>query len=234
MNQYAPKRILSASDSSVIAIFSDEASFDAHRQVLQLFRSLRAVNDPRIRNIHPAYASVLIDFDPLQITHEEVAALVEQLARRAGKEPAGITKTVCIPVCYDAQLGPDLEGVAAHCGISAEEVIRMHSSADYRVSFLGFSPGFGYLAGLPAQLAVPRLASPRILVHAGSVGIAGTQTGVYPLDSPGGWQIIGRTPQRMFDPEAQPPALLQPGDRVRFVPIHIREFESQLENRRDR
>lgn len=212
----------------MIAIFGEESSLAMHRRVLQLFHLLRALNDPRIRNIHPAYASVLIDFDPLRIPHDELIELIRRLGQTAAGEPSGATRRICIPVCYNAQLGPDLDDVAAHCGIPVEEVIRMHSTADYFVSFLGFSPGFGYLAGLPAQLAVPRLTTPRKLVHAGSVGIAGTQTGVYPLDAPGGWRIIGRTPMRMLNPEMEPPTALQVGDQVRFVPIGRREFESQL------
>jgi inhibitor of KinA len=227
-------RIVSASDSSVIAIFDKEASPAAHQRVLQLFTRLRALNDPRIRNIHPAYASVLVDFDPLQFPHKKMTALLKQLAERESGGPASPARRVEIPVCYDPQLGPDLGTVAKHCRITPNEVIRIHSSAEYTVSFLGFSPGFGYLAGLPAQLSVPRLATPQKLVPAGSVGIAGTQTGVYPVNSPGGWRIIGRTPLRMFDPEIEPPTLLQHGDEVRFVPIGFKEFESQLANRRDR
>jgi len=226
-------RILSASDSSVIAVFGEKESLAAHRRVLELFYKLRALKDPRIRNIHPAYASVLIDFDPLRVTHDQLLVLVEQLMQKPASEAAVATRLVCIPVCYDSPCGPDLEDVAEHCRISVEEVIRLHSSADYSVSFLGFSPGFAYLAGLPSKLAAGRLTTPRRLVPAGSVGIAGTQTGVYPLDSPGGWKIIGRTPMRMFDPEAEPPTAIQSGDRVRFVPIDSREFELQLANRRE-
>jgi inhibitor of KinA len=219
--------ILPASDSSVIVLFGEKASPAAHRRVSNLFHRLRALNDQRILNIHPAYASVLVDFDPLQIRHDEMIALLEQLIEPNPGKDLGTARQIEIPVCYGEPFGPDLDDVAAHCKISAEEVIRMHSSAVYAVSFLGFLPGFGYLAGLPAQLAVPRLATPRKLVHAGSVGIAGARTGIYPVDSPGGWRIIGRTPLRMFDPEAEPPALLRYGDHVRFIQIDCREFESQ-------
>ncbi len=225
-------RILSASDSSVIAVFGEKTSLAAHSRVLELFHKLRSLEDPRIRNIHPAYASILIDFDPLRFTHDQLIALVEQLLQKPVPEAAVSTRLVCIPVCYDSRCGMDLEDVAEHCRISVDEVIRLHSSADYSVSFLGFSPGFAYLAGLPSKLAAGRLSTPRRLVPAGSVGIAGTQTGVYPLDSPGGWKIIGRTPMRMFDPEAEPPTAIHLGDQVRFVPIDSREFELQLANRR--
>ncbi len=225
-------RILPASDSSVIAIFGDEASLAVHRRVLQLFSRLRAHDDSRIRNIHPAYTSVLVDFDPLQLRHGEMIALLERLIGQDTGDASGALREIRIPVCYGGQVGPDLDDVAAHCKIPVEEVIRMHASAEYFVSFLGFSPGFGYLAGLPAQLAVPRLITPRKLVQAGSVGIAGTQTGVYSVDSPGGWRIIGRTPLSMFNPEAEPPTLLQVGDRVRFIPIDPEEFESEIRRER--
>jgi KipI family sensor histidine kinase inhibitor len=224
-------RILRASDSSVMAIFGDEASLAAHRRVLHLFHRLAAAADPRIRNIHPAYCSVLVDFDPLRMPHEELIGLIEGLTQSPVEESANAPQGVVIPVCYDTRLAPDLHAVAERCGITTAEVIRLHTSADYFVSFLGFSPGFGYLTGLPEQLAAPRLVTPRKLVSAGSVGIAGKQTGVYPIDSPGGWNIIGRTPLRMFDPETSPPAVLKYGDSVRFEPIDYDEFEARSRGR---
>jgi KipI family sensor histidine kinase inhibitor len=123
-----------------------------------------------------------------------------------------------IPVCYGLEYGPDLDAVAAHCGLSPDEVIARHTAAEYRVYMLGFSPGFPYLGGLDPNIAAPRRETPRIKVPAGSVGIAGMQTGIYPLESTGGWQIIGRTPMRLFDPGLEEPCLLRPGDRLRFVP----------------
>jgi KipI family sensor histidine kinase inhibitor len=220
-----PPQIRSASDSSIIVLFGEEVQMSAHHRVLQLFYRLSKLEITGIRNIHPAYASVLVDFEPLKIPKDDLISVLQQLLQPAEEAATPAVRTVQIPVCYDVQLGPDLEGVAAHCELSIEEVIRIHSSADYIVSFLGFTPGFGYLLGLPEQLVVPRLANPRRLVYAGSVGIAGVQTGVYSVDSPGGWRIIGRTPLNMFDPDAESPTLLQQGDRVRFVPISIRDFE---------
>lgn len=217
-------RIEPASDSSVIVIFGDAITREFHGSVVQLFHGLRALNDSRIRNIHPAYASVLVDFDPLRIRHGELIATLEKLVHDATEMHAVETRTVEIPVCYEPEFAPDLAAVADHVHLSVEEVVHAHSSAGYFVSFLGFSPGFAYLGGLPAHLAVPRLATPRRLVTAGSVGIAGSQTGVYPLNSPGGWRLIGRTPLRMFDPLADPPTRLQLGDEVRFVPVSRERF----------
>jgi KipI family sensor histidine kinase inhibitor len=224
-------RIEIASDSSLLVRFGESASPDCFRAVTSFFRRVRALKDARIRNIHPAYASVLIDFDPLRISHRELAVLLEGVTPRGGdaKDPQ---RVVTIPVCYGDEFGPDLRFVAEHSGLSIDEVVRMHSSASYVVHFLGFSPGFGYLDGLPERLESPRLASPRKHVTAGSVGIAGNQTGVYPVDSPGGWQLIGRTPVRMFDPLAESPTRLEPGDSVRFQPVNRASFDELAKKER--
>lgn len=128
------------------------------------------------------------------------------------------SRLVNVPVIYGGEAGPDLLQVADHAGLSAKQVVELHSSREYDVFFIGFQPGFPYLAGLDPRLHMPRRAEPRVAVPAGSVGIGGSQTGVYPLASPGGWQLIGQTPVALFTPQQQPPTLLQPGDKVRFVP----------------
>lgn len=221
-------RVTAASDSSLLVEFGSEISQDAHEQVLSLFRVLLSEREARIRNLHPAYASLLIDFDPLQITHEDLGSHVQKFIDLGPPSAEGPGRSIEIPVCYDAEFGPDLPSVAEHNRISIEEVIRLHTSVTYHVYFLGFSPGFAYLGGLPPQLRTPRLATPRSRVAAGSVGIAGEQTGVYPLESPGGWRLIGRTPSRMFDASANSPSLLQPGDSVRFSAIDRSSFDKSL------
>ncbi len=198
--------------------------------MIALFQALQSGCDPRIRNLHPGYASLLIDFDPLRLTHAELSGSVQQIAH--ARETlvdiqAGVTT---IPVCYDLDFGPDLPDVAQHAGLSPEEIVRQHSAPTYLVYFLGFSPGFVYLGGLPEPLRTPRLATPRPSIAAGSIGIAGGQTGIYPVDSPGGWRLIGRTPVRMFDPEATPPTRLQPGDRMRFSPIDRATFDDMQQD----
>jgi inhibitor of KinA len=137
-----------------------------------------------------------------------------------------VARTVEIPVCYDPKFALDLEHVARHAQISPSEVVELHSAADYRVHCLGFTPGFPYLAGLPKKLATPRRVTPRKEIPGGSVAIGGAQAGIYPQRSPGGWNVIGRTPLRLFDPQKDPPALLRSGDRVRFRPIKQDEFEA--------
>ena len=210
-------QIRPASDSSLLVSFGDAISIDAHRQVMQLTQALaeRAVG---LRNLHPAFASVLIDFDPRRWTHQQVEELVRQrIAAQPGVAAGG--RLVEIPVRYGGVDGPDLEEVAHHTGLTPRRVVELHASAEYPVYFVGFAPGFPYLGGMPPELATPRLPAPRKRVPAGSVAIGGAQTGVYPLESPGGWRLIGRTPLRLFDPSADPPALLRMGDRVRFVPV---------------
>ena len=220
-------RIVPASDSALLISFGDAISLKTHQRVIALLHALKELKDPRIRNLHPAYASLLIDFDPLRLTHEELAALVASLVPDPASSSREPVKTIEVPVCYEHEFAPDLPQVARYTSLSEEQVIALHSAGDYFVYFLGFSPGFAYLGGLPTQLHVPRLATPRKQVSAGSVGLAGEQTGIYPNNSPGGWQLIGRTPLRMFDASVDPPSRLQPGDRVRFLRIDRAQFEDR-------
>jgi inhibitor of KinA len=223
--------ILPGSDSSLLVVFGSTISLHLHRQVLALFGALRAHADPRIRNLHPGYASLLIDFDPLRLTHQELASFVRQMVAVPSAEPVP-ARLVTIPVCYDPEFGPDLVAVARAADLTPEDLIRLHSEATYIVYFLGFSPGFAYLGGLPQILHVPRLTTPRKNVAAGTVGIAGSQTGIYPVDSPGGWRLIGRTPISLFTPNATPPTLLQPGDTVKFSPIDREKFRTMADSLR--
>jgi inhibitor of KinA len=221
-------KIIAASDASLLVEFGNTVSQQMHSCVIGLFRALLAERDARIRNLHPGYASLLIDFDVLQLSHEQLAEHVRQLVESGTGAKHAALRTVEIPVCYDGEFGPDLSDVATHHKITIEEVIRLHNSATYLVYFLGFSPGFAYMGGLPEKLRTPRLATPRTRVVAGSVGIAGEQTGVYPIDSPGGWRLIGRTPEQMFNASADQPTRLQPGDTVRFQAISHSTFEQLL------
>lgn len=220
-------RVVPASDSSLLVVLGDVMSLENHERVMSLFRALQRLNHPRIRNLHPACASILIDFDSLRLSHEEAASLIENLA---GEESSqyDATNIVTIPVCYDMEFAPDLQVVANLAKIPTHEVIRLHSSATYRVHFLGFTPGFAYLGGLPETLYSPRLATPRKYVPAGSVAIAGSQAGIYPVDSPGGWRLIGRTPVRIFDPDATQPTRLKPGDQVEFSAIDRATFDARV------
>jgi inhibitor of KinA len=220
--------LIPSSDASLLVRFGRTIEPAAHQRMLALFRVLAARRDPRVTNLHPAYASLLIDFDPLALDHAALGALIEGLesGAQACENPTPLHE---IPVCYDGELAPDLVEVCGLTGLTAEHLIAAHTAPEYVVHFLGFSPGFAYLGGLAPELAVPRLASPRKVVPAGSVAIGGAQTGVYPLASPGGWRIIGRTPLTLFFPEnTLHPTLLQPGDRVRFNRMHRQQFDAAL------
>lgn len=211
-------RCLPAGDQAVLVELGDSISPALNLQVRRLCAAVQRAAIPGVIDLHPAYASVLIRFDPLRLRRLALLELVSQaLAELDGVEllPA---RRVELPVYYGGSAGPDLEHVAAHSGLSPAAVVELHAAATYLVYFLGFAPGFAYLGGLPTELQTPRLETPRPLVPAGSVGIAGRQTGVYPLAIPGGWRLIGQTPRALFDPLRTPSALLQPGDEVRFVP----------------
>jgi KipI family sensor histidine kinase inhibitor len=210
-------RVIDASDRSLLVVFDERITLPAQQDVLRLTPLLRTLRG--VSNVHPAYASILVDFDPLTTGHLQLHRAAEELYASTAATALPEPRTVEIPVFYGGEDGPDLEGVAALTGHTPEEVIAIHSAADYIVYFLGFSPGFPYLGGMPESIGAPRLETPRRRVPAGSVAIGGLQTGVYPMTSPGGWRIIGRTPLCLFDPAADPPALLQMGDHVRFLRV---------------
>ena len=218
----------------------DDAPDQTLTEVLRTFRRLQDAAIPGVIELAPAYTTVAVFFDPTVVANagpkpdealdwltERVRAAVDPHMRggrvRAAASPVRLVE---IPVCYDPEFAFDLENVAHHAQISLREVVDLHSAAEYRVSCIGFVPGFPFLAGLPRKLATPRRATPRTEIPAGSVGIGGAQTGIYPLRSPGGWNLIGRTPLRLFDPEKSPPAFLRTGDRVRFRAITREEFET--------
>lgn len=211
-------RCLAAGDQAVLVELGDTISPALNLQVRRLCAAVQRAAIPGVIDLHPAYASVLIRFDPLRLRRPALLQLLTRALAELDVVELQPARRVELPVCYGGPAGPDLEHVAAHSGLSPAGVVELHSAASYLVYFLGFAPGFAYLGGLPAALQTPRLETPRPLVPAGSVGIAGRQTGVYPLAIPGGWRLIGRTSRVLFDPLRTPSALLQPGDEVRFVP----------------
>lgn len=207
-------------DTGLIVRVGD--SLDA---VLAATRKLEAARLPGVVEIAPAFASVAVFLESPAFLASCAAAIPGALQgrARAGKS-ARAPRTIEVPVCYEAEFAPDLEAVAEHGKLSPNEVIKRHAAARYQVRCVGFTPGFPYLSGLPASLATPRRATPRTAVPPGSVAIGGGQTGIYPLASPGGWNIVGRTPLRLFDVGREPAALFAAGDRVRFVAITPQEF----------
>ena len=216
-------RIQPFGESALLVTLGDQASIPSARHARVLAEAVDRLRseDDRWEPAIAAAASVLVPFDPFRIDEVEARAALERLM-------VGLPAVVPddpdarlheIAVRYGAGDGPDLEDVARETGLRPEEVVALHGSVEYEVLFLGFQPGFAYLGELPARLRLPRLETPRVRVEAGSVGIADRTTGIYPAASPGGWRILGRAAVRLFDPEASEPALLRPGDRVRFVPL---------------
>ena len=186
---------------------------------------LRRSPPPWLRATTPALASVLVEFDPLAVDADAVRGVIAE-AHRALQSPApGHGRLRTIPVVYGGEHGPDLDDVARLTGRSAADVVALHSGSDLRVLFAGFAPGFAYLGELAAELSVPRLETPRTRTPAGAVAIAGTMSGIYPSELPGGWRVIGRTPILLFDPQRDPPAYLVPGDRVGFEPITAADWD---------
>jgi KipI family sensor histidine kinase inhibitor len=219
----------------------DDAPEETLNDVLCAFQRLRRSGIPGAIELAPAYTSVAIFFNPIAVAKtmragEEIfdclvshirAAVAAGVDRgRHQKSSKSDARIVEIPVCYDPEFAPDIDDVACRAKVPRDEVVDLHSAAKYRVACIGFVPGFPFLAGLPKRLATPRRDTPRKEISPGSIGIGGAQTGIYPLRSPGGWNLIGRTPLKLFDPTKNPPTLLCPGDRVRFRAITREEFES--------
>src|SRR6266481_2323695 len=188
-----------ASDQSLLVYFGQKITLQAHQQVRKLLRLLELEPVAGIRNLHPAYRSLLVKFNGLRLRHDEVEAILRRYLERLEEIKLPEPRLVEIPVCYGGEFGPDLAEVCAIHGLTPAQVVELHASTEYLVYFLGFVPGFAYLGELPEALVTPRHATPRRKVPAGSVGIAGNQTGVYPCETPGGWRLLGRTPLAMFN-----------------------------------
>jgi KipI family sensor histidine kinase inhibitor len=222
-------RFQPSSDQSLLVYFGGQIAFRAHDRVRKLLRLIELEPIAGVRNLHPAYCSLLVKFDAFRVGHREMEEILKKYLERLETVALAGPREVEIPVRYGGEYGPDLNEVAAMHGMTPEQVIELHSSATYLVYFLGFVPGFAYLGELPKALITPRLPTPRRSVPPGSVGIAGSQTGVYPFATPGGWRLLGRTPTVMFRTGGQSFSFLSIGDRVRFLPI-AHERRSALES----
>ena len=212
-------------DQSLLIEFEESISSAIHRKVRALSQAIERAEIPGVREVIPAYRSMLVHYDPQGTSIEDLCLRVRKLETSPGELDATASRRVRIPVCYGGDLGPDLAYVARHNGLTEDDVVAVHSGATYLVYMVGFLPGFPYLGGMSDKIATPRLPEPRTKTPAGSVGVAGTQTGIYPIESPGGWRIIGRTPIELFRAHEVPPARLRMGDSVEFVPISLSEFE---------
>ena len=218
-------RFLPAGDSALVAEFGSEVDETLNQQVHDMARWLERAGISGVTEVLPTFRSLMIFYDPVRISYR---TLVRKLGRyRLVAEGAALSeKTVLqVPCCYD---GPDLDGMCALTGLSREEIIAIHSGVDYKIYMMGFLPGFVYLGGLDKRICVPRLETPRTRIEPGSVGIGGSQTGVYPVASPGGWRILGRTYLKFYDPLREDPVLCRAGQYIRFVPISREAYEEGL------
>jgi inhibitor of KinA len=219
-------RLVLAGDSMLIVEFDERIDPAVNARAVGVAAGLSARALPGIRDIVPTFRSTAIYFDPLRTDVDGLTGCLRELASgQIGNHGATTVEPIRVPVCYGGDLGPDLAGVARMAGLHEAEVIALHAGTTYHVFMLGFVPGFPYMGTVPPRIAVPRREAPRARVPAGSVGIAGPQTGIYPSETPGGWQLIGRTPVMPFDLSRAEPFLLKAGDAVQFIPMTREEFD---------
>jgi len=219
-------------DNAILIDFGNELNENVNQKLLAIFRKIKDQNLPGVLDVVPAYSSLTIHYDVMKIFDKargkSVFDIITDQLKKIVEDDAEISfeenRKISIPVCYDDEFGLDLIYLANEKKLSVEEVIQLHTAKTYRVYMIGFLPGFAYMGTVDQRIQMPRKENPRTNVEAGSVGIAGAQTGIYPLQSPGGWQIIGRTPMQLFNKEKTEPVLLQPGDEIEFFSISKHEF----------
>ncbi len=228
--QYKPN-----GDSAVLIEFENVINEQVNDKVRRMAQAIKRQGKDYVLELLPTYRSLCVFYNPLLIDYRQIVEALSEIERQLDQFKLEAPAIVEIPVCYDVAFALDLPDVAKLNNLTMEQVIEIHSAMDYRIYMLGFTPGFPYLGGMDRRIATPRLAKPRLKIAAGSVGIAGEQTGIYPAESPGGWRIIGRTPLKLYDVGRVNPALLRAGDYVRFCPISKREYDAlvamQLDDR---
>ena len=221
---YDKIKYLSAGDKAVVMEFGNEISKDINAKIRNVVKSVEEAKVDGIVELLPTYRSLMIMYDPLKIEYSELILTLDSMSSKQVDNEEEKIKIVEFPTVYGGEYGPDINFVAEHNNITVDEVIKIHTGTDYLVYMMGFTPGFTYLGGMSDKIVTPRLASPRTKIPAGSVGIAGAQTGMYPSETPGGWQLIGRTPLKLYDPDKEPPVMLSAGDYVRYVSISEEEY----------
>lgn len=216
--------ILTAGDSSLLIQFGNEIKPETNQKITATVQLMGEQHIEGVLDLIPAFCSLLVNYDPRVVSFEEISSRIKNLLKVDTKIGAKRKRIFEIPVCYGGKYGPDMAFIAEHAGLTEEEVIKIHTSSDYLIYMLGFLPGFCYLGGLDERLHTPRLASPRLKIEAGSVGIGGSQTGIYPMDSPGGWQLMGKSPVKTYDPNRETPIWVEAGDYIRFIPVDEEEY----------
>ncbi len=218
-------KIFPVGDKALIVKMGDAISPEIHARIRKLLLSLEREPIEGIVDLIPSYNELLIQFDPIKLSYNDLKGFILSFDNKLTEVVLPPGRIVYVPVCYGGEYGPDLSALADFHSLSEEQLVGLHSSTDYLVYMLGFTPGFCYMGGMDERIASPRKSTPGLHIPAGSVGIAGGQTGIYPIASPGGWQIIGRTPLKLFDPGRKPFFLIEMGDFVRFFPVSVKDYE---------
>ena len=223
---YSSLKYSPVGDRALLVKFGDTIDLDINHNVHAFNGMIQEAKIPGVEECVPAYASLLVYYNPLKTSYEQMVFTLKDLESSLDTHDAKLeTRMIVVPTVYGGSFGPDLINVAEYHHLTETEIVRLHSEAEYVVYMIGFIVGFPYMGKVPDNVATPRLETPRLKIPAGSVGIAGNQTGIYPRESPGGWRIIGRTPLVLFDLSSEKPVLFQPGDKVRFKPISEKEYE---------
>ena len=212
-------------DKGILIQFEQKISPDISAKIRRLVSRIDEAKNPAVIEVLPAYATVCLVYDPLTMNYEAAKIFLSELLNDQTADEALSSKVFEIPVLYSKETGPDLDFVSQHSGLGIDEIVSIHTSAEYLIYMLGFAPGFPYLGGMDERIAAPRLKVPRQKIIPGSVGIAGSQTGMYPIESPGGWQLIGRTPVKLYDPHRSPPVYYSAGDYIKYRAIDEDEFK---------
>jgi len=223
---YKEPRFLTGGDKALFVEFGDAVDPELNHRVRHLMLAIQKERIPGVTETVPTYRPLLVYFEPLQISSKKLREILGSLAQQPEESELPKPKIIEIPTVYGGEYGPDLEFAAAYNSLSVSEVVQIHTGTPYLIYMIGFIPGYPYMGGMSPRIATPRLETPRMKVPAGSVSIAGSQTGIYPAESPGGWRLIGRTPLKLFHPDREPPALFQAGDYLTFVSITPEEFTS--------
>lgn len=227
---YEAPKFLAGGDRTMVIELGDAISLDCNRRVHSLHRAIAREHVPEIVDIIPTYRSILIEYDATRASYEDMKTRLVDIQADNAEMPEE-TSVVHVPVLYGGAHGPDLEFVARNAGMDVDEVVDIHSGTEYPVYMMGFTPGFPYLGGMSERIATPRLPTPREVIPAGSVGIAESQTGIYPIESPGGWRLIGRTPLRLFDVTRTHPSLIDAGNYIQFMPLSGEDEYRHIEKR---
>ena len=225
MTIWSEPRLLPCGDRALSIELGEEIDRELNARVLALEYLLQQARLPGVGETVPSYRALLVYYDPLVIGYEALTGALRELWARARPDVLPPARTVELPCCYDAELGPDLAAAADRLGLSPDELVRAHAAVEYLVYFVGFTPGLPYMAGVPERIRLPRLQTPRVKVPPGSVGLGGDQFCIYSVESPGGYWLLGRTPAPLYDPKADEPTLLRAGDRVRMRPIDRAEYD---------